>query len=337
MTASHANIKLMKQNTDKIGLKIMHQCLTVKPTESVLVVTDDLLEPGIPEMFVQETKKITKRVQLVRIKPTGQHGGEPTEEIAKIMAEFDVVILATYYSLSHTKARKKACEKGVRIASLPGITWDTIKRTLVIDYRPVANLSRKIADLLTSAKNARLTSPSGTDLIFSLQGRTAVADTGLITKHGDFGNLPGGEAFIAPVEGKTEGELVFDKAYGDRSLASISFTVINGVAEFDKVKPCRMARLNPQEFQEIKNELDRIGPKSRNIAELGIGTNKAASLKGGLLELEKIFGTCHVALGSNIHFGGTVDVPYHVDGLILKPTLTLDDKVILENGRFVFQ
>ena len=34
--------------------------------------------------------------------------------------------------------------------------------------------------------------------------------------------------------------------------------------------------------------------------------------------------------------GGTVDIPFHVDGIILKPTLTLDGEPLLVDGKPTF-
>jgi leucyl aminopeptidase (aminopeptidase T) len=34
--------------------------------------------------------------------------------------------------------------------------------------------------------------------------------------------------------------------------------------------------------------------------------------------------------------GGTVDVPFHVDGILLRPTLELDGEAILRDGRPLF-
>ncbi len=40
-----------------------------------------------------------------------------------------------------------------------------------------------------------------------------ISDTGFLHEKGSFGNLPAGEAFIAPVEGRSEGKLVFDGSF----------------------------------------------------------------------------------------------------------------------------
>ncbi len=62
-------------------------------------------------------------------------------------------------------------------------------------------------------------------------------------------------------------------------------------------------------------------PGPGTLAELGIGTNDRARVTGVILEDEKIYGTVHIALGSNDTFGGTVAAGIHVDGIITRPRL----------------
>ena len=81
--------------------------------------------------------------------------------------------------------------------------------------------------------------------------------------------------------------------------------------------------------------LQPFGNKGRNIAEIGIGTNDSVKLSGMLLEDEKKLGTVHIALGDNKSMGGKVNVPIHVDGVILKPTVYFDDKIIMKSGKLL--
>ena len=74
--------------------------------------------------------------------------------------------------------------------------------------------------------------------------------------------------------------------------------------------------------------------RNRTVAELGIGTNEAAILNGIILEDEKVYGTVHVAFGTNTSFGGTNKAECHMDGIILQPTLYLDDQLIIRDGVF---
>jgi len=85
----------------------------------------------------------------------------------------------------------------------------------------------------------------------------------------------------------------------------------------------------------LKELLEKYGHDARNIAELGIGLNERAQLSGSPLEDEKVLGTVHIGIGDNSTFGGKVSVPSHLDGIMLKPTLTLDGKIVIEGGRLI--
>ncbi|HWN81388.1 MAG TPA: hypothetical protein VNM87_04785, partial [Candidatus Udaeobacter sp.] len=77
------------------------------------------------------------------------------------------------------------------------------------------------------------------------------------------------------------------------------------------------------------------GEDGTNIAELGVGTNEKAKLTGEVLEDEKILGTVHVAFGASAGIGGTVQVPVHLDCVVMKPTLELDGETIVSDGELL--
>lgn len=311
-----------------IGSIVMKKCLEVKQGEKVLVLTDTLKEKIEAPIFFEAAKRFTSKVKMAVMKPTGGHGREPLKKAKQLILSADIVLAPTAYSLTHTQIREKATKQGCRFVSMPGITKKTILRALDIDYEKMSALSKKIAGLLTAASKAELTSPSGTKMFFNLRGRVALADTGIFTNKGDFGNLPAGEAFIAPVESKAEGILVYDLLYGEQKLSRpVAFKVEKGRI----TKVC----CKTKEALKIEKTLNQVGPLAQNIAELGVGTNPQAGFDSGILELEKIYGTVHVALGNNVYFGGEIDVPYHVDGLVVNPILKLDGKKILENNKFL--
>jgi leucyl aminopeptidase (aminopeptidase T) len=81
--------------------------------------------------------------------------------------------------------------------------------------------------------------------------------------------------------------------------------------------------------------IDPLGMPARNIAELGIGTNDKAIITGLVLEDEKVMGTIHIAIGDNSHFGGKVQVPSHLDGIVKSPTVWADGKLIMKDGEFM--
>jgi leucyl aminopeptidase (aminopeptidase T) len=79
-------------------------------------------------------------------------------------------------------------------------------------------------------------------------------------------------------------------------------------------------------------------PNVYSFAMWGIGCNRGAALIGDdpSFEGERIYGWTHVSTGSNSKFpGGKVDAKIHLDGIISRPTVYLDDEPILEEGEFV--
>jgi len=66
-----------------------------------------------------------------------------------------------------------------------------------------------------------------------------------------------------------------------------------------------------------------------------VGTNDAAQIIGNILEDEKVMGTIHIAFGNNVSMGGTVNVPIHLDGIIQSPTVELDGRLLMDNGRLL--
>jgi aminopeptidase len=230
--------------------------------------------------------------------------------------------------MSHTKARKNACNRGARIVTMPGITKSMLRRVINIDYDKLKLLNNKIANILDKGKAVRIKTRLGTDFRFSIKGRKAYGrDSGLYTRNGSFGNLPTGEVFIAPKENTSNGMYIVDASFA--SIGKMGFPlkvyVKNGYA----------AEIKGYKANKLTNLLDSAGKQARNIAEFGIGTNKKATITGNILEDEKAMGTCHIALGNNAGFGGNVNVQLHLDGIIKNPTIWIDAKKIMAEGKLI--
>ena len=172
-----------------------------------------------------------------------------------------------------------------------------------------------------------MTSPAGTNIKLDLGGRTGDADTGLFTRPGMWGNLPAGEGSIGPIEFTAEGQLVFDGALAEVDLDQpIVITIKKG--QTVKISGGRAAQI-------LQDQIAKVGPMAGQIGELGIGTNPLARLSPNILEAEKVYGPCHIALGSNLSYGGIINVPFHSDGLIKTPTLVIDGRVIVRDNKVI--
>lgn len=306
---------------------VLKKCLGLQFGEKALIVTDSKLY-GTAKLFYNDAKKIAKEVKLIKIPIPKINGAEPDNKTAEEMLKYDVGLLVTTRSLSHTNARINACKNGARIVTMPGITKGALNRAIDIDYEKLFMLHNKLGDIIDKGENVKITTEIGTDLRFSIKGRKAFGrDSGLFTKKGSFGNLPTGEIFVAPVEGTANGAYVVDASFaGIGKLKNPLKVYVNrGYAN----------KIDGKNAKRLEKMLDSAGKEARNIAEFGIGTNENAIITGNILEDEKVKGTCHIALGNNIGFGGKINVPLHLDGIIKNPAIFIDNRKIMDNGKLL--
>ena len=308
------------------GAKIvLSDCLGAKAEERLLVVTDTE-KREIGEVLFKKGIDMGLKSMLFVIEPTGTHGGEPPEAVAEAMSLSDIVVCPTAFSLTHTQARKRACEEGARVVTMPDVTEDMFTEgALLADYAEVARLSDLLTEMLTEAQVVRI-EKEGTTLEFSLDGRAGVSSNGRFLTPGSGGNLPTGEAYIAPLEGKGEGETVID--------GTITGIGVIGAPLHVTIRGGRATEFRGPEADRVREMLGE-NPDAYTVGELGIGTNPKARLIGNLLEDEKVYGTAHIAFGSNATFGGSIQAGVHIDGVILSPTLYLDDRLVLEKSRLL--
>jgi leucyl aminopeptidase (aminopeptidase T) len=311
----------------KSAMIALRDCMGAKAGETVLVVTDDA-KIEIGRAIYEAAKELGCEPLMLLMPPGHRNGQEPPGIVAEAMKHADVVLCPTSKSLSHTNARHDACKNGARIATLPGITVECMARTLGADYSAVKERTERLVEAFKNVESVRITAAAGTDITMSIKGRSFGPDTGIITQKGGFGNLPAGEAYIAPLEGTANGIVVIDGAMAGYGvpLVPIVMTVRDGFA---------VSIDGPDDIARLNALIDPLGFDTRNIAELGIGTNDQAIITGLVLEDEKVMGTIHIAIGDNSHFGGNVSVPSHLDGIVKSPTIWADGKLIMENGKLL--
>ncbi|WP_333784395.1 aminopeptidase [Thermocrinis sp.] len=342
--------------------------MNLREDETLLLITDDTKPylADLLEEFYQVGKLMSKRVKKIQYSSLGQHGKEPPEEVwietfgespieelkrsglfrrvinKESYSEEDVlsilkkhaqdlphvIIAFPYYSTTHTFYRKVLTRYfGVRYASMPLFEPEMFYGPMDVDWEEVGRVSNQIAEILTEGEWVEIKA-DGTQLEFSIKGRQAIADTGLFHRPGDYGNLPAGESFIAPVEDSAYGKMTI--LYGpDRRLDSpITFKFKDGAVE-------EIEGFDP--YVKYLEKVFKEHERARTIAELGVGTNPKAKRVDNVLECEKILGTVHVAIGDNHTFGGINKVPFHTDYVIFEPTVMIGgkgwQKLFLEKGR----
>ena len=311
---------------DRAVAAVVEECLAVKPREEVLVVCNPATQ-RIGERLRDRAGEAEAEAVLAVISERPSHGAEPPRTVAEAMAAADVLMVPTVQSLSHTAARKRATDAGARCATLPGVTEEMLARVMSADMEGLRRKGHAVAEALDRATEARITDTNGTDLRLDLSGREAIPDAGELTAPSAFGNLPCGEAFISPAGG--DGTLVIDG-----SLAGIGLVdePVELVVEGGHLTSARGGQ--GMAFMEL---LTVHGEDATTIAELGIGTNEKAILTGEVLEDEKIGGTCHIAFGASAGIGGSVQVPVHLDCVVITPTVEVGGEAIVRDGELLIR
>jgi leucyl aminopeptidase (aminopeptidase T) len=311
---------------DRAVSAVVRECLGVKEGEEVLVVADPITQ-GIGQRLRDEAAEVGAEGVLAVITERPSHGAEPPRTVAEAMAASDVLMAPTMQSLSHTAARKRATDNGARAATLPGVTEDMLARVMSADMEGLRSKGQAVAEALDRASEARITDANGTDLVLDISGRDAIPDAGELTEPGAFGNLPCGEGFISPVTGN--GTLVVDGSLAGLGLAEEPVELV--------IEGGHLTSARGGQGMAFMDLLTVHGEDGTNIAELGVGTNEKAKLTGEILEDEKIAGTIHVAFGASAGIGGTVQVPVHLDCIVMKPTLELDGEAIVRDGELLLR
>lgn len=308
--------------------RMVREVIGVLPEQEVLVVTD-AAKLTVGKIFALVCRGIGAQTVIAVMPMTGEHGSEPAKSIAAAMKAADVVFAPTTHAITHTQARLDAHAAGAKVVILRGVTEDMmIKGAMTVDFKALRERTEKVRQVLTRADAITVTSKTGTDISFSIAGRSAFALDGFFHEDTGFATLPPGEAPTCPVEGTANGTLVFD--YSMDGIGRLSEPLILQVENGQVVSVS-----GASEEVHFVEQIFKRDPSARNIAEFAIGTNPNARLIGNLAEDKKLYGTVHFAIGDNKSLGGVVESSVHLDGLMLKPTVIADKETLVKEGDII--
>ena len=310
---------------------IVDNCASVKPHEKVLIITDTKLVK-IGEVLAAAVYEREAEPILTIIEPRIRDGQEPPKMIAEAMKHADVVFSPVSKSITHTSAVKEAVKAGARILVMTAFTERVlISGGIETDFKAQSPVCKKLAELFTEADSLHLMTPAGTDLKMSISGRRGNALTGVVDP-GTFSTIPTIEANVSPVEGTTQGKIVVDASIPYLGIGLLREPV-NIVVENGMVKTIQ----GGYQADVLKNNLE--GKKDSNvynIAEIGVGLNPKSEMTGVMLDDEGVLGSAHVGIGTSITLGGNIKAATHYDLVLWKPTILLDNEMVMEKGELRF-
>jgi leucyl aminopeptidase (aminopeptidase T) len=245
------------------------------------------------------------------------------------MREAGAVIELTSLFIGSSAARRAATAAGVRYLAMPGVRLETFRDDgpLSVDFDAIRDDAERVGAAWGSASSFRLTTPAGTELRGSVEGRPGRVLHGSARDAGDYMAPPDIEAGTAPVESTTEGVAVIDADLLFMGQGPLGKPV---VLHFDRGE---LRAVEGEEAGRLHEMLERCADdRMANLAEVSMAFNPAGRVCGVPMETESARGTAHIALGNSIAYGGTVDAIAHLDCVMRDATLELDGEPVMVAG-----
>lgn len=198
------------------------------------------------------------------------------------------------------------------------------------DFRGISRKGKKVASLLSDEGEVSISAPNGTRLAFSLKGRKARLEDGIVhpedRKDGDFmTNVPPGQAYVAPDEASAEGVLVADLPvpYLGTLMRGVQIAFKDGKATWSA----------EENESALRPSWDKAtGPKDR-LAAFGIGLNPAVLT--GFLQDDLAVGVLEIGIGDNSEFGGRNRTSFYLGPRLTGATVRVGKKLVVDHGRLM--
>lgn len=344
----------MTQETQRKGsvefgaMQAVKNCLRLKANEKVVIITDkgakfiadeikkncDEISPNNTQMFIMEDFG------------TRPEDGSNPLKFPEVIGEALKIADVSFYCAAGKKGELQSfripmlnivdANLKLRHGHMPGINKLLMETGMSVDYDAVQQISKKIYDIIKSAKKIKVTTPAGTDFTayFNPEWKWLISD-GLITPE-HWSNLPDGEIFTC-AQSVPEGTIVIDGTLGDYFCQQYGSLENNPITV--KIKDSRIIDMqcsNTQLLEDLKQYVKQDENADR-IGEFAIGTNIGLDkLVGNLLQDEKFPGI-HVAFGHGYpeKTGSDWGSAAHVDGVLKNCTIIVEDKMIMKDGKFV--
>jgi hypothetical protein len=345
----------IKQLAEEGARKVLQECLALKRGDVVAIFFDEGTSDAA-HALISAAKRLGLRLRVRQVSAADQEAfasSEPPDlcdEDQDVMNSARGILTCLSASQRGTPYRAKLLQYGTtgnkRLGHMPGVDLSILTRAVNIDYTATEARCDNLALALTLGNEATLETyelrPDGTSVPHRLQiplggmRRFPITSTGVVPL-GTWGNVPGGETFIAPIEDLATGSFVLSGSFHGVVLTPPDRLILR--FERGRVVEADGSGSSRQRFDELLaagRALDAINYLA--LAELGIGVNPGiSSLTGAPLLDEKCAGTAHIALGDSVRYGGTIESSIHEDFITRSPSLWIDGHPILDHGQDAFR
>lgn len=321
----------------KMARRIIVSCLGLKENEEILIVIDPETDMTMPRALAGAALECGAEYTIA-LMPSRSGSLKATtcpEVIVKAAESADVYIGLTRSSgasVYDSRIFDLVHQGGLRLCSMVMRDLDNfIKGGALADYEQLDSEGRALAAFWTERKIVEISSASGTHLRAKLGDYDPLVECGIAREPGTHMAFSDGEVSQAPNQGSMTGTLVIDGPICQQGLPRSPLTM--------EVQDGKVLSVKGED-RSLVTELNRVITKipfGSNIAEIGIGLNPESLFNGDFEEEKKARGTCHIALGDNLAFGGSVKCDVHMDMIMYKPTILMDGISVVQDGKIIYR
>jgi leucyl aminopeptidase (aminopeptidase T) len=320
----------LEERVRRISELIIGKLLNVKSDENLLIIADDKSEAIMVEALFKESISIGG-TPVISIIPSNWKSHTTLPKTVQASLEYaNVVIGVTRGTAAPSydpEVARLLREKRIRYMSMVLRSLDNfINGAALADYDEVYNYAKKIAKAM-HGNRIRVKTKLGTNIEADMGEARIIIEAGFAINPGDSAAFSDGEVSFTPLEGTANGTVVVDGpiAYIGKPSEPLKLEVKNG----------RVSRVyGGREAEQLVDMMSKT-QNLDNFAEFGIGVNRYARLNGDWQEEKKAYGNLHIALGDNIYYGGKVKCDIHMDMVIYKPTVEIDGRIIVDEGKLI--
>lgn len=309
--------------------KLVEEITLVKPGEEVVITADTSSDWRVVEATAEAVYANMASPSVIWYETRQPLSEEPPSPVARALEGADLWIEYAMGCIFRTEAHRRALEAGCRYVCLTGMDVDMMVRTIgKVDYAKMLELGDLLCKLAQGTKEVLVTSPRGTELRARNDGRKVFQSGKLADTKGESVML-GGQVGWLPIEETITGKLVFDGALWPPVELGVLQSPIELIVKGGVVREIKGAN----EALIFKRWLAGFeDPNMYRIAHYSCGFNPGVSRPTGrIVEDERVFGCIEFGLGSSRFWKAKA----HTDGIVLNPSIWLDDVQIEDEGRYV--
>jgi leucyl aminopeptidase (aminopeptidase T) len=202
------------------------------------------------------------------------------------------------------------------------------------DYQRLRALGEAVRAAMPAGKTMRVTTPAGTDLVFTLVPNSMTVSDGVISDEEIKAGgpalmtwLPAGEAYGLISPGSAEGKIVVPKhIVQGQVLTDLVVTVKAGKVVDLKAAPSKA-------WDRFKELYDTAPPGKDVLSIIDVGLNEDMKPKGKTLRSYVPAGAVTLLFGGDEWAGGSNTIAYGAALFLGDATLTVDGQVVVEKGQ----